>query len=88
MSQVENNKFRVTSIFNPQRLAQEIFQQDTDSKTHTPMQVIPPKTDTGQPEGQLYSQYISTVRAQITCAKEIRDLLHDGLKLSSDHPHP
>merc|ERR1719471_427247 len=65
------------------RLAQEEMHQDRDSARNTPISVMPPKTDAQQPqppEGQLYSQYLSTVRTQISCAKDIRDALHDCLR--------
>jgi len=67
------------------RLSHEVLQQDRDSSRATPISVLPPKSDASQPEGQLYSQYLSTVRAQITCAKDIRDALHDCLRSFPDH---
>ncbi|CAG5136017.1 unnamed protein product [Candidula unifasciata] len=70
------------------RLAYEILQQDRDSARNTPNPVLPQKTDAPQPEGQLYSHYLSTVRAQISCAKDIRDLLHECLKNFPEHSHP
>ncbi|BFZ07258.1 hypothetical protein BsWGS_10297 [Bradybaena similaris] len=70
------------------RLAYEILQQDRDSTRNTPNPVLPQKTDAPQPEGQLYSQYLTTVRAQISCAKDIRDLLHECLKNFPEHSHP
>ncbi|XP_012936281.2 mediator of RNA polymerase II transcription subunit 29, partial [Aplysia californica] len=71
------------------RLAHEVIQQDRDSSRNTPISVLPPKTEPQQPEGQLYSQYLSTVRAQINCAKDIRDVLHDCLKNFPEHSsHP
>ncbi|XP_059176454.1 mediator of RNA polymerase II transcription subunit 29-like [Physella acuta] len=70
------------------KLAQEVIQQDKDSSRNTPNLILPQKGDISQPEGQLYSQYLSTVRAQISCAKDIRDLLHDCLKNFHEHLHP
>ncbi|CAL1527540.1 unnamed protein product [Lymnaea stagnalis] len=70
------------------KLAQEVIQQDKDSNRNTPNLILPQKIDASQPEGQLYSQYLSTVRAQISCAKDIRDLLHDCLKSFPEHSHP
>ncbi|RUS73812.1 hypothetical protein EGW08_018429 [Elysia chlorotica] len=69
------------------RLAHEIIQQDKDSQRNTPNSTVPPKADPTQPEGQVYSQYLSTVRVQIGCAKEIRDLLLECLKNFPEHPH-
>ncbi|KAI8785014.1 mediator of RNA polymerase II transcription subunit 29 [Biomphalaria glabrata] len=70
------------------KLAYEVIQQDKDSTRNTPNLILPQKTDAPQPEGQLYSQYLSTIRAQINCAKDIRDLLHDCLKNLPEHSHP
>uniref|UniRef100_A0A0B7A280 Mediator of RNA polymerase II transcription subunit 29 n=1 Tax=Arion vulgaris TaxID=1028688 RepID=A0A0B7A280_9EUPU len=69
-------------------LAHEIIQQDKDSTRNTPNPVLSQKSDAPQPEGQLYSQYLSTVRAQISCAKDIRDLLHECMKNFPEHTHP
>ncbi|KAH9492686.1 Mediator of RNA polymerase II transcription subunit 29 [Bulinus truncatus] len=70
------------------KLAYEVIQQDKDSTRNTPNLILPQKSDAPQPDGQLYSQYLSTVRAQINCAKDIRDLLHDCLKNFPEHSHP
>ena len=73
-----------------QRLALECHSQSMDSNKYTPLPVqgqprSDPNLQQGQPDhspdnGQPYLQYLSTVRTQITCAKEVHDALMECSK--------
>lgn len=69
-----------------QRLALENVQQNSDSAKYTPFVVNVPGENIQAPEGQTvqYSTYLSTVKNQISCAKEIHDLLMESAKKLSD----
>ena len=65
------------------------YQQTVDSTKNTPLPVQgrSGKIDPIQPgstEPQVYSQYLSTVKAQINCAKEIHDILIDSARKLSE----
>lgn len=68
------------------RLALENVQQNADSAKYTPFVVNVPGENIQAPEGQTvqYSTYLSTVKNQISCAKEIHDLLMESAKKLSD----
>lgn len=68
------------------RLALENVQQNADSAKYTPFVVNVPGENIQAPEGQTvqYSTYLSTVKTQISCAKEIHDLLMESAKKLSD----
>ncbi|OWF50412.1 mediator of RNA polymerase II transcription subunit 29-like [Mizuhopecten yessoensis] len=69
------------------RLALEIHQQNTDSQKFIPFTVNVPKENNQWPETPSavpYTQFISMVRQQISCAKEIHDLLMECSKKISD----
>ncbi|XP_069117292.1 mediator of RNA polymerase II transcription subunit 29-like [Argopecten irradians] len=69
------------------RLALEIHQQNADSQKFIPFTVNVPKENNQWPETPTavpYSQFLSMVRQQINCAKEIHDLLMDCSKKISD----
>ncbi|XP_072049064.1 mediator of RNA polymerase II transcription subunit 29-like [Amphiura filiformis] len=57
------------------RLAQECSSQYSDSQRHTP-HPLPVKPDVNA-ETQTYSQYVSTVKSQVSCAREVHDALLD-----------
>ncbi|XP_029641831.1 mediator of RNA polymerase II transcription subunit 29-like [Octopus sinensis] len=57
------------------RLAQEASAQIIDGNRFTPIPVVTNKTDNQDGQSQSYPQYQSTVRGQISTAKEIHDLL-------------
>jgi len=70
------------------RLAQELVQQDRDSSRNTPIPIAPGKTEVQHSDGLHYSQYLTTARIQVNCAKDIRDVLRDCLKTFTDLSHP
>ena len=72
------------------RLAAETSQQDRDSRHNTPVSVLVPPTKDAppQPEAGLYTQYLSTVRGQIGCARDLRDALAECLRSFPDTQHP
>ena len=57
------------------RLALETGSQILDGARFTPIPMITNKTDSHDGQSQSYLQYQATVRAQITTAKEIHDIL-------------
>ncbi|CAC5381885.1 mediator of RNA polymerase II transcription subunit 29-like [Mytilus californianus] len=59
------------------RLNLESVQQNADSSKFLPLQVNVPKDNNQLPEGQSlqYSQYLQITKQQISCAKEVHDLL-------------
>ena len=69
-----------------QRLALDCNLQQADSNKHTPIPVqgmagkdaqgrpLPPQGQ-GVPEPHQYSQYLCLVKEQLTCAKEVHDML-------------
>lgn len=68
-----------------QRLAIESYNQTLDSAKNTPLPVQGRSgkmeaPQPGAPEPQAYSQYLTTVKAQINCHKEIHDILVESAK--------
>jgi len=55
----------------------ESVQQNADSSKFFPLTVNVPKDNNQLPEGQSiqYSQFLQITKQQITCAKEVHDLL-------------
>ncbi|XP_046364344.1 mediator of RNA polymerase II transcription subunit 29-like [Haliotis cracherodii] len=68
------------------RLALESQSQVSDSNKFTPQPVLQAKGDTPPTEGQLYPNYLATIRSQITCAKEVHDMLHECVRKLSERP--
>ncbi|XP_002737977.1 mediator of RNA polymerase II transcription subunit 29-like [Saccoglossus kowalevskii] len=63
------------------RLARQYAIQGAESAHHTPIPVTGIKPEQGLGDTiQTYSQYISTVKTQITCAREIHDALLEGCR--------
>ncbi|XP_078097774.1 mediator of RNA polymerase II transcription subunit 29 [Mustelus asterias] len=58
------------------RLAYECLSQSLDSSKHSP-NLVPTATkpDTVQTESQSYTQYLSMIKSQISCAKDIHNAL-------------
>ncbi|XP_016124050.1 mediator of RNA polymerase II transcription subunit 29-like, partial [Sinocyclocheilus grahami] len=58
------------------RLAHECLSQSIDSTKHSP-NLVPTATkpDTVQTESLFYSQYLSMIKSQISCAKDIHNAL-------------
>lgn len=84
----------IDSIF--QRLALDCNLQQADSNKHTPIPVmgvggkdvqgrpLPPQGQQGIPEPHQYSQYVTLVKEQVTCAKEVHDILLNYSKKLSE----
>ncbi|XP_028816412.1 mediator of RNA polymerase II transcription subunit 29 [Denticeps clupeoides] len=63
------------------RLAYECLSQSVDSTKHSPSLVpTATKPDTGQAESLSYSQYLSMIKSQISCAKDIHNALYECSK--------
>ena len=70
-----------------QRLAQECSSQFVDSHRYTPHPLPAVKPDANTAETQSYSQYVSTVKSQVSCAREIHDAMLDcSNKLGENRP--
>lgn len=62
--------------FFPQRLAYECLSQSYDSAKHSPTLVpTATKPDAVQTESLPYTQYLSMIKSQIACAKDIHNAL-------------
>lgn len=60
----------------PQRLAYECLSQSFDSAKHSPTLVpTATKPDAVQAESLPYTQYLSMIKSQISCAKDIHNAL-------------
>ncbi|KAL8564287.1 hypothetical protein ACOMHN_050898 [Nucella lapillus] len=62
------------------RLGLELHHQALDSLRNTPQSVIisKPEPSVSQPDGQSYAQYLTTMRQQISFAKELHDMLNEA----------
>lgn len=66
----------VSLVFFPQRLAYECLSQSYDSAKHSPTLVpTATKPDAVQTESLPYTQYLSMIKSQIACAKDIHNAL-------------
>ena len=65
-----------------QRLALEMQSQQNDSSKYTPLPVTIPKSESNTSEHQSvpYPQFLVTVKHQISCAKDMYDMLTDFIK--------
>ncbi|XP_064622728.1 mediator of RNA polymerase II transcription subunit 29-like [Lineus longissimus] len=68
------------------KLALECNNVNADSTKNTPVLVHTSKSDPQQGEAQSYTQYVSTVKTQVTHAKELRDMLLDCARKISERP--
>ena len=94
MLRLLQNKYSMYCPFYFQRIAIESNSQSIDSQKHTPVPVqgslpkpVPSAADAQggqqQQDQQPYTQYLTTVRTQVACAKEVHDaLLECARKLS------
>uniref|UniRef100_A0A4W3GMS9 Mediator of RNA polymerase II transcription subunit 29 n=1 Tax=Callorhinchus milii TaxID=7868 RepID=A0A4W3GMS9_CALMI len=70
------------------RLAFECLSQSIDSAKHSPILVpTATKPDTVQAESLSYSQYLSMIKSQISCAKDIHNALLECSKRIASKGH-